>query len=110
MEEIKNWWGVFGLFGCVTVVSSSLERRCHRQGYLAALTNPAISNQWHASRECYLLAHVESTRSVSVCVCVFYWALNNVFLCDLCVYFLFDLRSSAQLFLSRCVGGFGYSE
>lgn len=35
MEEIKNWWGVFGLLGCVTVVSSSLERRCHRQGSLA---------------------------------------------------------------------------
>lgn len=39
MEEIKNWWGVFGLFDCVTVLSSSLERRCHRQGSLTALTN-----------------------------------------------------------------------
>lgn len=43
MEEIKNWWGVFGLLGCVTVVSSSLERRCHRQGSLASPISPASS-------------------------------------------------------------------
>lgn len=62
MEEIKNWWGVFGLFGCVTVVSSSLERRCHRQGSLAALINPEISIHWRTSRECYSLAHAKSAR------------------------------------------------
>lgn len=91
MEEIKNWWGVFGLFGCVTVVSSSLERRCHRQGSLTALTNPAISIHWHASR----VAHTESARIemhstkavdffslIMTCVCVF----------PLICYFLLSLR------------------
>lgn len=86
MEEIKNWWGVFGLFGCVTVVSSSLERRCHRQGSLAALINPAISIHWRTSRECYSLAHAKSARmeicwvsvSLSFFFFFFYWALNKV--------------------------------
>lgn len=68
MEEIKNWWGVFGLFGCVTVVSSSLERRCHRQGSLAGLINPAISIQRRASGECYSLIHAKSATMVG-CLC-----------------------------------------
>ena len=97
MEEIKNWWGVFGLFGCVTVVSSSLERRCHRQGSFTALTDPAISTHWHASREGYSLAHTKSARlkirCMSVCAIAYaflYWAMNkgSFFLYhDLCRHF-----------------------
>lgn len=62
MEEIKNWWGVFGLFGCVTGVSGSLKRRCHRQGSLAAPTKLAISIQWCTRRGFY---------STHVCVLCF---------------------------------------
>lgn len=78
MEEIKNWWGVFGLFGCVTVVSSSLERRCHRQGSLAALTDPAASR----SEGELLLARPRgvcksgNTSRVCVCFVLFHSALN----------------------------------
>lgn len=81
MEEIKNWWGVFGLFGCVTVVSSSVERRCHRQGSLGALTNPTIYIHWHSSRECYTLAQVYKNGNACLCVlkymCVFFFFFNG---------------------------------
>lgn len=73
MEEIKNWWGVFGLFGCVTVVSGSLKRRCHRQGSLATLTKLAISTQW-CTRRGILLAHIKVCKTgatVHVCVLCF---------------------------------------
>lgn len=126
MEEIKNWWGVFGLFGCVTVVSSSLERRCHRQGSLTALTNLRSV----AREKGVLLARPRQVcRNGNLSVCALKLFSFFLFL-FLFLFFFFikvscflyhghvlgsvcvssDLLSSALPSLSRCVGGFGYLE
>lgn len=107
MEEIKNWWGVFGLFVCITVVSSSLERRCHRQGSLATLNN----RHSLASKQGVLLTHMKSERMEMCCVSVcakasaFLLALNK-FSCflnyDLCVC-VFYLICALLLSLSQSI-------
>lgn len=108
MEEIKNWWGVFGLFDCVTVVLSSLERRCHRQGSLAALTNPAISFPFRVSGKRCSVAHTDSARIKMLCMSpspkTYAFSLdlfNNAssfFIPWLSAWFFFDLFSSAWPF------------
>lgn len=120
MEEIKNWWGVFGLFDCVTVVLSSLERRCHRQGSLAALTNPAISFPFRVSGKRCSVAHTDSARIKMLCMSpspkTYAFSLdlfNNAssfFIPWLSAWFFLWSVFFCLAFLSRCVGRFGYSK
>lgn len=100
MEEIKNWWGVFGLFGCVTVVSSSLERRCHRQGSLTALTNLRSV----AREKGVLLARPRQVcRNGNLSVCAL-----KLFSFFLFLFFSFLLKSVVFCIMAMCLGVYAF--